>query len=227
MAWRPHNYLLEGRLDNSRLGKVTGWLKFAGLVDRVTFDLHGNFHRDIRGTAIQLKGTSEAPVNDAERYMKGLALRQTGEVGDITAGLPPQDYVDYPYIEWYSAENGRVVLELEHSQVNVIGQPVPVIESDPIDRRSEDQKLRQFMVSMVSELRPTSDTCSTSATPSSDPRFTHWVVVDRAIVGEAHSVEANGAEMVFAYVRLFSMPEMAEFGYVPTSQLTAKQSPSR
>jgi len=35
-------------------------------------------------------------------------------------------YVDYPYIEWYSEENGRVVLELDPLQVEVLnkeGQP--------------------------------------------------------------------------------------------------------
>ena len=43
--------------------------------------------------------------------MDGFGLHQTGKVGDITAGLPPQDYVDYPYIEWYGDDNGRVVIE--------------------------------------------------------------------------------------------------------------------
>ena len=36
-------------------------------------------------------------------------------------------YVDYPYIEWYSEENGRVVLELDPLQVEVLnkeGQPM-------------------------------------------------------------------------------------------------------
>jgi hypothetical protein len=30
--------------------------------------------------------------------MKGFSKDQTGKVGDITAGLPPQDYVSYLYI---------------------------------------------------------------------------------------------------------------------------------
>jgi ABC-type sugar transport system ATPase subunit len=50
MAWRPNEYLIEGELDNTQLGKVTGWMRFAGMNGKVTFDLEGNFHRDIRGT---------------------------------------------------------------------------------------------------------------------------------------------------------------------------------
>jgi len=34
-------------------------------------------------------------------------------------------YVPYPYIEWYSEANGRVVLELDPTQVEIVGGPVP------------------------------------------------------------------------------------------------------
>ena len=34
MAWRPNRYLLEGELDNTQPGKVTGWMRFAGLTGR-------------------------------------------------------------------------------------------------------------------------------------------------------------------------------------------------
>ena len=136
MAWRPTQYLIEGELDNTQPNKVTGCMRFAGLKEKVTFDLEGNFHRDIRGAKIHFRGDAyEDQVDiDGEKYMEGVAQHQTGEVGDITAGNPPKDYVDYPYIEWYSHQNGRVVIELEPIQVEVIGRPIPVIESDPIPR---------------------------------------------------------------------------------------------
>jgi hypothetical protein len=34
MAWRPTEYLIEGELDNTTPGKVTGWMRFAGMKDR-------------------------------------------------------------------------------------------------------------------------------------------------------------------------------------------------
>src|SRR5690242_10493172 len=102
MAWRPHDYLIEGRLDNTRPGKVTGWLAFNGLLDLVTLSLEGDFHRDIRGAAIHLKGRKLAAPSNPAKYLAGFSPVQEGKVGDITAGLPPRDYTHYPYIEWYS-----------------------------------------------------------------------------------------------------------------------------
>jgi hypothetical protein len=135
MAWRPYEYLIEGELDNTIPGKVTGWMRFAGLEERIVFDLEGNFHRDIRGTKIHLFGDGNGEDDEkARKYMQCFSSTQTGKVGDITVGLPPRDYVAYPYIEWYSDENGRVVLELESDQIKVIGEPIPAIESDPISR---------------------------------------------------------------------------------------------
>ena len=52
MTWRPTKYLLEGELDNTHLGRVTGWMQFAGMKEKVTLLLKGDFHRDIRGAKI-------------------------------------------------------------------------------------------------------------------------------------------------------------------------------
>ena len=93
MAWRPARYLLEGELDNTKLGKVTGWMRFAGLKKKVLFDLKGDFHRDIRGTRIRLAGEGEQDDPEAASYMGGFAGEQWGNVGDITGGMPPRDYV--------------------------------------------------------------------------------------------------------------------------------------
>jgi len=147
MAWRPTEYLIEGELDNTNPGKVTGWIKFTGMKEKVTFDLEGNFHRDIRGAKIHFAG--DAYENQAETdsggYFEGFASHQTGTVGDITAGLPPQDYTKYPYIEWYSEANGRVVLELEPIQIEVIGAPIPAIESYPVSREEQDRNMAKFL----------------------------------------------------------------------------------
>ena len=61
----------------------------------------------------------------------------------------------------------------------------------------------------------------------SDPAYSHWVRVDGQIVGEAHSVKYAGNGQSFAYVRLFNMPECAEFGYIDSANLQLKDHPSR
>jgi hypothetical protein len=136
MAWRISPYLIEGELDNTHLGEVTGWMRFAGMKETVTFELTGDFHRDIRGAKIRFTGDAckADPPAGAQTAMEGFAAQQSGKVGDITAGLPPADYVNYPYIEWYSDDNGRTLIELEPQQVTVIGAPIPACESDPISR---------------------------------------------------------------------------------------------
>ena len=152
MAWRTTQYLIEGELDNTNPGKVTGWMKFAGKKEKVTFDLEGNFHRDIRGAKIHFSNDAEANSDEAQGYMDGMASHQTGNTGDITAGLPPKDYVDYPYIEWYSDENGRVVIELEPVQVEVIGTPIPAIESDPVSRKEQAGNMAGFLCGLAADL---------------------------------------------------------------------------
>ncbi len=97
MALRITDRLIDGYLDNTEPGKVTGQLRFVGLDKPVTLNLRGDFHRDIRGAVIKLKGDAD-PDHPAEyRSLEGFSLEQVGDAGDITAGLPPQDYVAYPY----------------------------------------------------------------------------------------------------------------------------------
>jgi len=120
MTWRPTKYLLEGELDNSKPGRVTGWLRFAGMREIVAVDLEGDFDRDIRGQKLRLKGRYFGKLLEAEDDMEGFGTLQAGEAGRITAGLQPTSYTPYPYIEWEGEANGRVVLMPEARQVTVI-----------------------------------------------------------------------------------------------------------
>jgi len=154
MAWRPTQYLIEGELDNTHPGKVTGWMRFAGMKEKVTFDLEGDFHRDIRGAKVYFIGDASEtdPPEEAAGYMESFAQRQTGKAGDITAGLPPADYVSYPYLEIYSDQNGRTVIELEPFQIEVIGTPIPAVESDPISRAQQNGNMAEFLGGLAAEL---------------------------------------------------------------------------
>jgi hypothetical protein len=50
-------------------------------------------------------------------------------------------YVQYPYVEWYS-ENGRVVLELDQSQLEVVNVVGPLREKTP-EELFEGEKKRE------------------------------------------------------------------------------------
>jgi hypothetical protein len=212
MAWRPYANLMNGELDNRTPGKVTGWMRFFRRGKRplrVTFDLAGDFHEDIRGKAIRLTNPEPSDENASlegnSTYMEGFSRVQRGEVGDITAGLPlgpwtkelaqrlmtqnelaweedglPEaerqqrrqewadryrqhiaagelyyPYVAYPYIEWYSDRNGRVVLELDAAHVEILDGVDPrekTPEELVADERRRAQAFGEFMTGMVEEL---------------------------------------------------------------------------
>ncbi len=148
MAWRLQKYLIKSELDNTKPDKVTGWMEFLGMEEKVVFDLDGNFHRDIRGAKIELSNDKylEQEEQQAKEYFDGFSEVQKGSVGDMTAGVGEgADYVNSGYIEWYSANNGRVVIELDSDKIKLLSQPIPVIESDPVDRGEQQQNMDNFL----------------------------------------------------------------------------------
>jgi len=217
MAWRPTEYLIEGELDNTHPNKVTGWMRFAGMKDEVTFDLEGNFHRDIRGAKIYFIGDASEndPSEDAAGYMGSFAQHQTGKVGDMTAGLPPADYVaGYCYLEWYGDANGRVVIELEQAQVEVIGTPIPAIESDPISRQQQNRNVAAFLGGLAAELSLPNeraicvggDTVVTAEKRAANNRIRGMKLLPeeiRKILPPLYSQDGKGGKAV-AYVKFFS-----------------------
>lgn len=150
MAWRPSEYLIEGELDNTVQGHVTGWMKFLGRKNRIKFDLEGEFHRDIRGAKIRFRNDQykDADPQEAKKYLRAFETIQTGVVGDITAGLPPHDYGRSPYFEWYGDDNGRVVIELLPEQIEIVGKPIPWQESFPVDRNKQAENMMNFMMGL-------------------------------------------------------------------------------
>ena len=126
----------------------------------------------------------------------------------------------YAYIEWYSERNGRVVLELGQDQVQVIGRPIPACESDPISREQQAQHMAKFLGALSRSMGVPALTLDAGIV--SDPAFSHWVIEQGRILGEARDVTTQSDGSSFAYVRLFSMPEYAEYGSVPAGNLIPK-----
>ena len=74
----------------------------------------------------------------------------------VRAGDPFYPYVPYPYIEWYSKANGRVVLELEPSQVEILDGKAATRATTPAEDvapgRKRSQAFGRFFQGMVREL---------------------------------------------------------------------------
>ena len=115
------------------------------------------------------------------------------------------------------------MLELDRDQIEVVGRPIPAIESDPISRDERSRNMARFLSELAIDAGVPAIAIGGQPPLVSDPAFSHWVVEQGRIVGEARSLEIGSNGLSFAYVRLFSMPEMAEYGTIATKQLRPKQ----
>ena len=156
MAWRIHKSVICGEIDNRVRGRVTGWLRFRGLDERVLLELDGNCHRDIAGCKIAFRNRVPEPGN-----LEGFNTHQRGSVGDITASrkirIVPErkhgecwdDYIararqtrkvgNSLYVEWFSHSNGRVVIESGDFQVTVQDSRWRMSEHDQETQRRTNQ----------------------------------------------------------------------------------------
>lgn len=219
MAWRPTQYLITGELENKTLGRVTGWLEFIGAQGRVTLDLAGDFHRDIRGAAIRISGDAQSKL--ARSFMGGFKLQQTGDAGDITAGLAPFDYGLTPYIEWYSEENGRVVLEPRADQVTVLGSPLRVPGLEPICRNHQSDLFTRWTAGLARAAGVPISIHGFDVPAPADGEWTHWVTLAGENVAEACLLRDVDDESVLAAIRLLPSGQTAR-GIVVRSNLRVK-----
>lgn len=115
------NTLFSGAISSKTRDRIRFTLVFTdGAI--VSGDLQGNPYRDIAGRELTFKNTNVARTPPLDLPLKEL---QTGLAGDITAAkkvkvwtTPPSEqskgsfeWKNSLYLEWYSPENGRVVLE--------------------------------------------------------------------------------------------------------------------
>jgi len=118
MAWRIHENLVEGEMDNTTPGRVSGTLRFVGRARKVTLDLEGDFNGALRGKRIHLHNPEACERNLSLRqpgsYMRGFKARQVGEVHCIERF--PDGML---HAAWYENTNGRVVMELPAAAWNI------------------------------------------------------------------------------------------------------------
>jgi hypothetical protein len=137
MAIRICQRVVRGEIDNREQGKVRGRIWLVDREEPVTLDLIGNCWRDLAGCLVTFVNPEPAAAADE---FDGLAQDQTGSAGDITAsrkvrqfdipleealalirtgGTPPEHMANSLYIEWFSAANGRVVIETADYTIKV------------------------------------------------------------------------------------------------------------
>ena len=137
MAWRIDESITRGEIDNREKGIVRGRLWLVDREEPVTLELKGNAHADLAGCVL----TFENPVSgEPHPQIKGFFPVQHGTVGDMTASRkvrvfdipfeeayemikqgekPPEHMANSLYLEWFSEENGRVVIESADYRIQI------------------------------------------------------------------------------------------------------------
>lgn len=127
MAWRLHEQVLRGRIDNRARGCVTGEIWLAGIDQPLVLELKGDCAPDVAGCELSFENPNPLPMST-----RPPAPQQRGPVGDITAArkvrvfdvpieealamcrrgeTPPEHIANSLYLEWFSERSGRVVVE--------------------------------------------------------------------------------------------------------------------
>ena len=129
MALRIHDSVVRGEIDNRTKGRVHGKIWLEGRPEPLVLELHGNAHPDLAGCLLTF---SNRGTRFHDSRLESLPLKQVGALGDLTAsrkarvldvsveeayamskrgGKPPEHLANCFYLEWFSATDGRVVIE--------------------------------------------------------------------------------------------------------------------
>ncbi|MFO1476410.1 MAG: hypothetical protein U1F98_07145 [Verrucomicrobiota bacterium] len=129
MAFRIHDSVVRGQIDNRIRGVVSGKIWLEGRAEPVVLDLEGNAWPDLAGCLLTFTNPNKRTPHPS---LDSLAYVQRGTIGDITASrkvrvfdvplpealamlrrkeTPPEHMANSLYIEWFSEFNGRVVIE--------------------------------------------------------------------------------------------------------------------
>ena len=127
MAWRIHEHVLRGKIDNRKRGCVTGEIWLAGIDQPLVLELTGDCAPDLAGCELSFENPALIPMTT-----KPPAAQQRGPAGDITAArkvrvfdvpieealamskrgeTPPEHMANAVYLEWFSERSGRVVIQ--------------------------------------------------------------------------------------------------------------------
>jgi len=161
------NSISHGSVCNRSKGRTLLTLELAD-GRTVTAELQGNPYRDIAGRTLTFRHPSPDPK---AHITEALALKHHGQAGDITASRkvkvptiplseiyknPKYENGNFPhvwknslYLEWFSQENGRVVLETEEFELTVSN---PVWQMSSADEEEAREQASQALVGFLDQL---------------------------------------------------------------------------
>jgi hypothetical protein len=160
MAFRIHDSVVRGEIDNRIKGIVRGKIWLENRAEPLTLALKGNPHRDLAGCLLTFTNPLERVVHP---HLDLLHPMQQGVAGDLTAARkarvfnlpfkeaydmlkrkqnPPEHLANTLYLEWFSEANGRVVVESADYKLT-ISEP-----SWQLSPQEEEQRARDVTAAM-------------------------------------------------------------------------------
>lgn len=137
MAFRIHDSVVCGEIDNRVKGTVRGKIWLEGRAKPVVLKLEGNAWPDLAGCLLKFTNPQKRIPHPG---LDSLHVIQRGTIGDITASRkvrvfdipteeaymmckrgekPPEHLANCLYLEWFSESNGRVVIESTDYTLNI------------------------------------------------------------------------------------------------------------
>jgi hypothetical protein len=155
VAFRIHDSVVRGEIDNRVKGTVRGKIWVEGRADPIVVELQGNAWPDLAGYLLTFANRL-TPVQDPR--LDSLAPLQLGTIGDLTASRkvrvfdvplreafamidrkekPPEHMANSLYLEWFSKANGRVVIESADYQLTVSAPEWRMTPEDDAERAKQ------------------------------------------------------------------------------------------
>jgi hypothetical protein len=137
MAFRIHDSVVRGEIDNRVKGIVRGKVWVEGRAEPIVLELKGNAWPDLAGCLLTFTNPGK---RIPDPHLDSIARLQRGSIGDLTASrkvrvfdIPveeaylmakrgekaPEHMANCLYLEWFSEANGRVVIESPDYQLTI------------------------------------------------------------------------------------------------------------
>jgi hypothetical protein len=169
MAFRIHDHVVRGEIDNRSKGTVRGKIWLEGRTEPIILELKGNAHPDVAGCLLTF---SNLGARFAHPDLDSLTSLQRGAVGDMTGSRkarvfnvpvdelyraskqnqkPAEHLRNSLYLEWFSESNGRVVLESADYELTISPPVWQLTEEENEQRAKEAAEAMQDFLGKLTE----------------------------------------------------------------------------
>jgi hypothetical protein len=181
MAFRIHDSVVRGEIDNRVKGIVRGKIWLEGRAEPVVLELEGNAWPDLAGCRLTFTNPQKRVPH---QHLDSLEPIQRGSIGDLTASRkvrvfdlpleealamirrkekPPEHMANCLYLEWYSKANGRVVIESADYELRI---SAPEWRMTP---EEDEQRARQAAAGMEGFMKQLTDAVEQQQRGQKDP----------------------------------------------------------